>query len=282
MVNEYEINLIKKTLKKNQIEYRIIDSGWANQIYEVDDIIFRFNRFDFTRDQMKRERKALKILSQLGFDEFPKLIFADDHFMAYPKLHGIPLSNEILLQNKSAASYLAQSIACLLMAIHQLPQEELQCVEFPYGGSDFWRDIWQPISEKLSVVARQNSKKYFEHFFSMLKNTQISKNIIHCDLGTNNILFNERTNTIDGIIDFGDIAYGDLARDFNGFFRHHGADFVSLILRYYKLELGDYFWERVEFYAKRQKWMIYNYVDKFQHEEIKPQLLEAIEKEFLR
>jgi aminoglycoside 2''-phosphotransferase len=280
LINDNELNLIKKTLKKDQIEYRFIDSGWANQVYEVDDIIFRFSRFEFTHDQMKREKVALETLSQLGFNEFPKLILTDDSLMAYPKLQGVPLTNEVLIENTDLSAFIAQSIACLLMSIHQLPQDKIKCLEFPYGGDDFWRDIWQPVSEKLSVTARTNSKKYFEHAFSMLKNVQIPKCIIHCDLGSNNILFNQKSKKIGGIIDFGDLSYGDLARDFNGFFRHHGAEFVSLILRYYKIELGDCFWERVEFYARKQKWMVYYYADKFQHEEIKPELLKAIEKEF--
>ena len=282
MIKNTELNLIKNILKKDQVEFHFIDSGWANKVYEVDDFIFRFNRFDFTRDQIKREKLALINLSHLGFDEFPKLIDTDDSLMIYPKIHGVPLSHDVLLENKQVESYLAQSIACLLMAIHQLPQDQLKCIEYPYGGNDFWQDLLRPVSEKLSITARQNSKKYFEHTFSLLRDAHIPKNIIHCDLGTNNILFNEKTKKIAGIIDFGDIAYGDLARDFNGFFRHHGAEFVSLILRYYKPELGDYFWERVELYAKKQNWLIYFYADKFQHEEIKPQLIEAIEIEFLR
>lgn len=280
MVTEYELDKIRKYLKKENIEYQFIDTGWANKVYIVDDVIFRFNRYEFTHDQMLREKRALTILSQHGFDVFPRILSTDDSFIAYPKLLGIPFKHELLLENESTVPFLAQTIASLLMSIHQLPQEKINCVEYPFGGDDFWKEIWQPVSEKLSITARYNSKKYFEHFFSLIKGIQIPKVIIHCDLGTNNILFDKSTNTISGIIDFGDIAYGDLARDFNGFFRHHGPEFVSLIFRYYKIELGEYFWERVEFYAKKQKWMVYFYAQQFQHEEIRKELLQAIEKEY--
>ncbi len=281
---DLEIQTLKSFFKNEKIEYHIIDTGWANRVYVVDNLIFRFNRFEWAKAQAQRERQALLTLSHMGLDAFPMMIAHDSlkhqSFMVYKKIPGTPLSNDVLKNNQDQASFIAQSIACLLMLIHQLPQEKLQCLEFPYGGDHFWRDIWEPVSVKLSPASRMNSKKYFESIFSLLKNAHIPKTIIHGDLGTNNILFNEKTKRISGIIDFGDIAFGDIARDFNGFFRHHGADFVSQVLRYYKIELGDYFWERVEFYAKKQKWMIYFYADKFQHEEVKSELLKSIEAEF--
>jgi aminoglycoside phosphotransferase (APT) family kinase protein len=99
-------------------------------------------------------------------------------------------------------------------------------------------------------------------------------------LGTNNILLKNENSNIAGIIDFGDIALGDIARDFNGFYRNHGLNFTQKIIDSYPGELGLSIWERIKFYAKKQPFMIYYYSQIFQQTQLRKNLIEVINNEF--
>ncbi|WP_375137316.1 phosphotransferase [Cytobacillus oceanisediminis] len=72
------------------------------------------------------------------------------------------------------------------------------------------------------------------------------KVIIHGDLTTANILFNQEKGLVNGIIDFTDAQIGDPAFDFAGLYWSFGPDFTKDVLSYYKAEDKESIFKRVQ------------------------------------
>ena len=76
--------------------------------------------------------------------------------------------------------------------------------------------------------------------------------LIHGDLTQDHILFNSKSSRISGIIDFGDLIFGDPALDFAGLYYSYGKNFVEEVLEFYANKREDNLIKRIEdFYIKQ-------------------------------
>ena len=71
--------------------------------------------------------------------------------------------------------------------------------------------------------------------------------LIHNDLGDEHILIDPQLHTVSGVIDWGDIALGDPAKDFSGLWTYGGDEFVHQVLAMYRGKIDPGFWDRVRY-----------------------------------
>ncbi|HUF28718.1 MAG TPA: phosphotransferase [Gemmatimonadaceae bacterium] len=74
--------------------------------------------------------------------------------------------------------------------------------------------------------------------------------LLHGDIGPAHVLYSEETGRLTGVIDFGDVAIGDAARDFIFMYEDYGEEIHSAVLRRYA---GD---DAPSMLAEIQKWYV--------------------------
>lgn len=261
---------------------RVINDGAANLVIEINtEWIFRFSRAELTINQMTLETDFLSVFNGLCPVRIPGIVYADHGFMGYKKIDGVPLRSELLKSlSTEDREKVAHDLGDFLTSLHGFSFAHENLSEFPYGGRNFWEELWNPISSQLSDHASANAKRYFEDAFASMNEYPFKKVITHSDLGTSNVLFNQTQGGIAGIIDFGDMCLHDPARDFNGLYRNHGREFTEQVLCFYKGDVEPNFWKRIEFYAKKHFFQMMFYAPKFGLEQYVPDCLKEIEESF--
>lgn len=227
---------------------------------------------------MRLENAFLPLFHDASPIPVPAIAHAGEDFMLYPKLEGRPLRSDTLKSlSEHEREHVAQELGAFLTALHGFRFSHPDLQEYPYGGSDFWQDLWEPVAPLLSERARRASQAYFERTIDTLDSQNIKQALVHADLGTSNILFDATHGGLSGIIDFGDLCRHDPARDFNGLFRNHGAAFTKQVLTHYHADVGYGFWERIEFYVRKHPFMLVFYAPLFGFEAQIPIFIEMIE-----
>lgn len=264
------------------VSHRVLNDGWANFVIEInDEWIFRFSRGELTKSQMALENAFLPGFSSVSPIRIPNIEFSGQGFMGYKKMNGIPLKAEIVKGlSDNDRKQVAQELGAFLSSLHGYKFSHPNLQEFPYGGGDFWNEVWPAVEPLLSEVVRRNARTYFESAFAHIEARSFAKTIAHADLGTTNVLFDVENNKLAGIIDFGDMCLHDPARDFNGLLRNHGRAFTEKVLEYYDRKIEANFWDRIEFYSKKQSFQVIYYAPKFGFQEYVPHYVADIETQF--
>ncbi|HLJ36447.1 MAG TPA: phosphotransferase, partial [Ktedonobacteraceae bacterium] len=96
---------------------------------------------------------------------------------------------------------------------------EQLAVKLPdFQGCEEWIDLYNRFRNKLFPFMRPDAREWvvqhFESFLSDERNCSYTPALIHGDFGPGNILYNARTKSISGIIDFSSTGWGDPALDF--------------------------------------------------------------------
>jgi aminoglycoside 2''-phosphotransferase len=83
------------------------------------------------------------------------------------------------------------------------------------------------------------------------------------DVSPDHVLIDERTGDISGIIDWGDVAIGDPARDFIFLYEDWGDDFLRLALRAYARETAARLLPRIylRYLADQLEWTLHACAD---------------------
>lgn len=262
---------------------KLIDSGWSNIVVEINnDWVCRFVR-DTVSAQFHVETEFLKSFVPFSPIAVPDLVSIGDDYMVYRRLHGERFSPQKYQSfNQAEKKAVHRHIGEFLYELHSMRFEHSQLKAFPYGGEDFWGDLWTIVGPYLSPPVRENAQAYFEKAFAEINFHQVSHVITHSDLATNNILYDYQNRSLAGVIDFSDICLADPAVDFAGFYRHFGYDFINAILTYYSSDVGDQFMERIEFHANRKLIFVIYYALKHGFTESIPDIVKSIEKGLLK
>ncbi|ESA32637.1 6 -aminoglycoside n-acetyltransferase [Leptolyngbya sp. Heron Island J] len=235
-----------------------ISHGRNNTVLDVNDqFIFRFPKYIEGLHALKQEITLLKYIQgriSLATPEPEFICLADlsGAFMGYPKIPGEPLWNN-LLSNASSTTQgnLAKQLGEFLSTLHRLSSitELATCLPRNDTASQ-WTEIFRRIRTKLIPHMRPDAQtwiiSHFERFLNEPKHFAYKPVLKHGDFGTSNILFDQTTNSISGIIDFSNASLGDPAYDFAGLLSSYGENFV------YQASCGypnfEDLWPRIRFY----------------------------------
>ena len=255
-IAEY-LKRIQANLSKPIHSYKVIDRGWTNLVIEINcRWIFRFVR-DINNQQIAIEREFLPKFAKVSPVKIPEIITSDFDYIAYRKILGERFSPEkFALFSNFQKTKLIRLLGEFLTCLHNFEFDHQYLSSAPYGGGDFWKDLWVLVKDYLSTLTRDKAEKYFTSVIEEIDSIGYKPTLTHADLGINNILVNFEQNSLGGVIDFGDLCLGDPAADFAGFYRNFGRQFTQELICYYQKPIEANFGTRIEYEAKRKLFFV--------------------------
>lgn len=136
--------------------------------------------------------------------------------------------------------------------LHALPIERIAALGLKEAGTagDEMQELFHHIKEKLYPFMRPEARKdvsrRFERFLGDERHRNAAPVLIHGDFGAPNIVWDEGSCRITGIIDFGGSGLGDPAYDLAGLLSAYGEVFFRRCVALYSN--GDEMAERAFFY----------------------------------
>ena len=237
--------------------------GQFNDILLVNgETIFRFPKTQREASRLVTETGLLRSLQSHVTLSIPDPLYYSEEnasigqvFMGYRLLPGEPLWPETLraITDEEQLQHVANQLASFLKCLHAIPAETL-AVRLPdFQGSEEWRDLYDRFRGNLFPFMRPDARlevtKHFEDFLSDEANSSYTPALIHSDFGPGNILYDTRTNSISGIIDFSSAGWGDPAVDFAALLCSvsYGEQFLERFTPIYPLT--EAILSRAKFYA---------------------------------
>ncbi len=257
------------------------DGGWTNVVLEVNGKwIFRFVR-DFACTQLAVEKAFLPDFKEFSPLPIPEIRYSGAGFIGYQKIEGVKFSESVFRSLvASERTALATSLGGFLSNLHAVSFEHPHLKATPYGGGDFWRELWPSVAPRLRDDIRQKAHGYFRQAIPRVESAAYRDAVTHSDFGTSNVLIDAARSRIAGVIDFGDISTGDPAADFATFYRRFGKPFAENMAEAYRLPLGDDFWVRVDYESKRKLFFVFFFALNHGFEQHVPGIVREIESLF--
>lgn len=173
----------------------------------------------------------------------PEPAFADPEagFIAYRKLPGRPLMDHPVAE----PACLAPALGRFLGRLHQTPTEEVErlVVRDVYPLASWLRDTEEDY-RGISAGLPAKASRLIEDFLGRTPPAEPrALAFCHNDLGAEHVLVDVMANAVTGIIDWGDAAVTDPARDL-------GPELCRLVLAHYEGSFDGSDRERTVFYAR--------------------------------
>ena len=258
-----------------------IDEGWTNVVLEVNGKwIFRFVR-DPSNTQLAVEQAFLPLLKDHSPVPIPEILYSGADFIAYEKIEGVKFSESVFrsLGRRERTSH-AAALGDFLSCLHSVSFEHRYLKTAPFGGGDFWEELWPAAASRLQSDIRKRAEGYFRRALPRVESAAFRNVVTHSDFGTGNVLIDATGSKLTGIIDFGDISLSDPAADFATFYRRFGRPFAEDMVQAYRLPLGEDFWTRVDFQSKRKLFFVLYFALNHGFDEHVAGLVSAIETQF--
>jgi aminoglycoside 2''-phosphotransferase len=201
--------------------------GQSNVLLIVNQqLVFRFPKFEAGLVALRREVSLLKQLQSLLPLPIPDPEFVSRNtntigktFMGYQKINGEPLwrSRFQTIKDQQILKHLAAQLAAFLRELHAVPIEHLELDlpinDLPGEWENLYNEIRLFLFSKMRADAHQSVSRHFETFLNQVANHPFIPTLRHGDFGSGNILYDQETESISGIIDFGSAGLGDPAVD---------------------------------------------------------------------
>lgn len=203
--------------------------------------IFRFPKRKDVKQQVRKEICVLpKIRSALNL-QIPDFEFISPelHYVGYKKIEGAVLTNKIFQSlKKKDQHFLEKTIAEFLHQLHSFSVEALQncgleTMNLFEEYAENFENAKKLIFPEISKNKREIISRLFTEYLSDENNFNYTPTLVHNDFSKDHILYVPAKKEITGIIDFGDIAFGDADYDFMYLLDEFGVDFLMEILKYY-------------------------------------------------
>jgi aminoglycoside 2''-phosphotransferase len=268
MKHQNNIFTYKEAIRKNfpQLEINHIEldlSGWDNVVVLVNhEIVFRFPRRPDAARQLEIETRLLPELRKYVTLTIPYPEFLAHGLVGYRLIPGEPLTKELFRKvcSPKVIRNLAHQLGEFLSELHSFPPKRAIELGVPHvSDQKLWADFYEEIQRKVFPLLSPNEREWTEHLFESFlsdeRNFSFKPVLLHGDLCSDHILFDQKSKRITGIIDFGDVRIGDSAYDFQPYEfllqNEYGEKFWRELLAHYSLPVDESFFRRLEFYAQR-------------------------------
>jgi len=244
-----KIDLIKKHLPQfSNSQFHIQNEGWSNQVFFVDDhYVFRFPR---TQNSFRDLRVEIEILPTLrhnlrGVVDIPNFEFVstskeNPDFVGYKMIPGDQMRQtciETMPKDKLKAN--AEVLGHFLSYLHAYGlNHDISVLSTKPSQADRWVELKENVHTKCTGVLSNNQLNWIDDLINKLigyaTEFMASKVLLHADFSSDHILLDKSTNTITGVIDFGDLEIGDPALDFTGLYTCYGQNFTEEVYKTYE------------------------------------------------
>ncbi|MCB9068065.1 MAG: aminoglycoside phosphotransferase family protein [Calditrichae bacterium] len=127
-------------------------------------------------------------------------------------------------------------LANFLKALHSIPVEIADDCELPQLDAVTVAANLSAAAAKISHLLDPQSRLLLAETLERWANPpnpEKRQSLIHCDIAPGHLLFDPQSGHLTGVIDFGDIAIGNTARDFIYIYEDFGESILELVLNYY-------------------------------------------------
>lgn len=207
------------------------------------DQVIRVARHPEAADALQRESCVLaKIAMRLPLPVPRPTYYAIPHcppFTVHDEIIGEPLTREEW-ENMPATKRdkAASDLAAFMKALHSLPVElgltcGLKKLDFTELAGDLRGKTTGTIHDLLD---QQNQARLAETLESWSLDSSSEHQppvLLHCDMGPGHVLYQPHSGLLTGVIDFGDLAIGDPARDFIYIYEDFGPMILEEVLARY-------------------------------------------------
>jgi len=201
-----------------------------NQFHDIlivnDQIVFRFPRSEDGIDILIREFALLKVLENRLPLPIPNPIYENlddaevgEAFFAYRLLPGEPLTSQPFGPDFPEENFnrVVAQMADFIHVLHKVAPDSLG-FDLPIRDTrEDWSRMYAEIRAELVPHMRPDAaawvRRIFDNFLEDQQNFDYSPVLRHGDLGPSNILFDHRTGSVSGVLDFSSAALGDPAVD---------------------------------------------------------------------
>lgn len=219
-----------------------LGEGWNSCAYLVNnELVFRFPKRQDIWDELEREITFLTFAASdlpLSVPRYVKVApsspSAPFGYAVYRYLDGCALDVNALNREKRAAA--ADAIATFLRALHglqpspvvdsALPREDARAVAEQYLAR-----AEDELVLKLLPSEAKALRKQFEAYLNTSGNFSFRPAVLHADLSREHILVKD--DSVVGVIDFGDVSWGDADYDFMYLLVDFGQAFTEEVARRY-------------------------------------------------
>lgn len=191
---------------------------------------------------LRRESCTLKKIAAALPLTIPQLTYYSPQgfppFTIHDEVIGEVLTREIWeSQPARARKNLASDLAAFLRALHSLPIElgrscDLMQLDANQLAQALREEIANTIHGRLEPEAQLQLEATLERW-SLPSARYQHLALLHCDLGPGHVFYDPRSGHLTGVIDFGDIAIGDPARDFIYVYEDYGPLILREVLKRY-------------------------------------------------
>ena len=236
---------------------RVVGEGWNCVAYVVnDELVFRFPKRADIWEELQREIAFLAFAADrlpLPVPRyecvFPESAAAPNGYAVYRYLPGSTLNLDRLSPAEQDGA--AAATATFLKALHALEPAELTC---SLPREDARREAEEYLATaKREIVPRllpSEARRLVELLELHLEDSQNfggTSVILHADLSSEHVVM--RDASIAGVIDFGDVNWGDPDYDFMYLFVDCGETFVDSVARHYGHRAPDRLKEKLRYFA---------------------------------
>jgi aminoglycoside 2''-phosphotransferase len=221
---------------------RFIGDGWNARAYLVnEELVFRFPKHAGHWDELDREisflasaADRLPLLTPRYLHRVPDSPASAHGYAAYRYIPGRALDPGVLTRKERDGA--AERIALFLKSLHGLTPDPAVAGLLPREDEQFAARSYLARAEgeivpRLERPAADTLVKVFETYLGTPGNLAQTPVVLHADFSADHVLMAE--NTVTGVIDFGDVNWGDADYDFMYLFVDAGPDFVEEVARRY-------------------------------------------------
>ena len=237
-------------------------TGWDNFVLEVNHrYIFRFPRFRASLGSLKRELGILPDLAEALTTPVPRYEWVwrggREHrgwFAGYRKIPGVPLTAGGY--RRAWEKRLAPSLSSFLRELHGLDPGRLgasKVPRYPPKETRNWarathRKAVELVYPLLDGPTKAESERFWAGMLEEFDRADFVPVIVHGDLTSRNILLDQATHRVTGVLDWAGSAVGDPGMDFAGTFEVNRS-LGEAVLRGYGKE-GEALRRRIDYYTR--------------------------------
>lgn len=198
-------------------------TGWDSRVYIIGSgkIVFKFPRTDEARKAYRQEIEGYKLISAIQSDvSFPKILLThpDNNYLCYEGIVGEALENVVGALTTQQRTKIGKSLGIFLKQLHTYQHLEFQIISLEKEIDDLKQKYEQGLPEiirQFSKVEQSKIQKLVTDIFpTQITELGMNQGFCHGDLGYWNIIYGPDGQV--GIIDFGDLGYYDVSKDFLG------------------------------------------------------------------
>jgi len=231
---------------------RLLGEGWTSRAYLVNnELVFRFPKCREDWRELDREiaflapaASELPLAVPVYTMVAPESTAAACGYAVYRYLSGNALDVNALTPQKQTAA--ADVIAGFLRALHAFQPSSQLCSLLPDDdhrklAENYLVNAEREIAPKLAPSQARALRAQFELYLGEPRNFLFGAAVLHADLAGDHILVND--GSVTGVIDFGDVSWGDPDYDFMYLFVDFGEQFAAQVAQRYGhpdlAELGE-------------------------------------------